>query len=543
MYSAGKRVKARQRQAAADKAARQEAAYQAGLVEARLMDAPGPAAGYYPMGHERPRDLYGMASSTGAHNSKRGLVNPSQMSSLQRSWDRSSKRPRMRSAASAFPRNVGRGDYMQTLKSIGRAIQKVGQRTIPKGSFAAGGARLGQAIGGTLSGSALGAAGGGLVGKAAGDAFSKLVGFGDYQIKSNSLMDLPMGQPVASFSNMSNATIVSHREFIQDIIVPATPEAFNVVRIPLNAGLRSVFPWLSNLAGNYQEYQFIGCVFEFRSLSSDSAATLPMGSLVIASNYDTADPNYSDKRHMENSQFCVSGKPSANFIHPIECDPSVTFVPIKYTRTGGLPAGTDSRLYDHCNVQVATEGLPAGTAGSVIGELWVTYEVALYKPQLGVAAALRDHYYGTTATAGTIATGSAFGTAVAGNSVVGPRGGTFAGLGTRLTNTGGITFPADTAPGKFEIVQYFYGGAGFFNGAAVPPTFSNTQLAVSAYYINGTQAAQATDGTNETVFAVKYVIVAAQPLSSECTVTFAHTFFAAGTAFELEIAAMPASQI
>lgn len=534
-----------ERERAASSLARRRLNFEQLLEEARREDEPSWPAGYFPAGHERPQDLYEMASSSGRHYSKRPLIAASQMSSLKKSWDNTSKRPRTRSAQYAFPRNVGRGDYMQTLKSIGRAIQKVGQRTIPKGSFAAGGARLGQAIGGTLSGSALGAAGGGLVGSAAGQAFSKLVGFGDYSIKANSLMDLPMGQPVAAFGNMSNATIVTHREFVQDIIVPAAPNEanFNVVKIPLNAGLRSVFPWLSNLAGNYQEYQFIGCVFEFRSLSSDSAATLPMGSIVIASNYDTADPNYSDKRHMENSQFCVSGKPSANLIHPIECDPSVTFVPIKYTRTGGLASGTDSRLYDHCNVQVATQGLPAGTGGSVIGELWVTYEVALYKPQLGVAAALRDHYYGTTATAGAITTGSVFGAAVASAAAVGPRGGAFAGLGTQLTNSSGITFPADTAPGKFEIVQWFYGPVAFFNAPAVPPTFSNAQMEISDYYINGTQAAQATDGANETVFSVKYVVIAGQPLSSPCTVSFAHTFNAPGTAFELEIAAMPAAQI
>jgi len=466
-------------------------------------------------------------------------IKPSNMAKLKRQWDNSQQLARYRNASSAFPRQVGRGDYKTVLSGLAKALQKVGQRTVPKGTFAKIGERLGQAGGGYLSGSSLGAAAGGIAGKAAGSGFSQLVGFGDYSIKANSLMDLPMGQPVAAFGNMSNATIVQHREYIQDIIVPADPAAFSVVKIPLNAGLRSAFPWLSNLAGNYQEYQFIGCIFEFRSLSSESAATLPMGSIVIASNYDTIDPNYADKRHMENSQFCVGGKPSHNLIHPIECDPSVTFVPIKYTRTGGLPDGSDSRLYDHCNVQVATQGLPAGTEGQTIGELWVTYEVALYKPQLGIRAALFDHFYGTTATVGAIATASPFGATA---SALAPRGGQYGGLGTVLTNVGGVTFPVNTPPGIYIVTITWTGSANFYTSTGAT-TYSTTQLANYNFFANGAAPYnESTAGAPVTTVTLQWAMQALQPLSAPCTADFTSTMGANASTCEIQVSCLPAGQ-
>lgn len=455
-----------------------------------------------------------------------------------------------------FPQISGRGDYKTFFRNVGRGISTIGKALVPSGTFSKLGSALGGGIG-TVGGAALGSLagpaagtvggyaggiGGGMLGAKAGDSFAKMVGFGDYQVKVNSLMDLPMGKTMAAFGNMSNATIVRHREFVQNIKVPSPADAFTNQVIALNPGLRSVFPWLSTIAGNYQEYQFLGCVFEYRSLSSDSASSLPLGSVTIASNYDTADPAYGDKREMLNSQFCVSGKPSTFMIHPIECDPKVTFVPIKYTRNGAPVANTDSRLYDHCHVQVATEGLP-GTAGDVIGELWISYEIALYKPQLGVTSALRDHFWIPAATYGAIVTASPLSINAAGAT---PLGGTSNGLGISLTPLG-IVCPIGLTPGRYEIWMSWRGTIAFATG---PITFTpaSSSVAVSPYYNGGVtayygQSTVAVDATGLYRLDAHCVITVPQPLLATNLISVTGYTSAAGcTSLELQVASLPQGQ-
>ena len=48
--------------------------------------------------------------------------------------------------------------------------------------------------------------------------------------------------------------------------------------------------------------------------------------------------------------------------------------------TLNVPSGSDRRLYDFGNFQIATIGLQ-GTSVNV-GELWVTYEIELFKPKV-----------------------------------------------------------------------------------------------------------------------------------------------------------------
>lgn len=456
---------------------------------------------------------------------------PSQMKRKVRQWDN----------RTTIPRIVGRGDYRTTARGIGRAIRTTGRTLVPAGTFNRIGASVGAGAAGFLTANPLGALAGGLVGGLAGDKFAQLVGFGDYQVKRNSLMDLPMGSDVASFGNMSNATIIRHREYVKEIKCPAlNPDVFDCNIIQLNPGLRSTFPWLSTIAGNYQEYQFIGCVFEFRSTSSESAAVLPLGSIIIASNYDTADAKYNDKRAMENSQFCVSGKPSKNLIHPVECDPSVTFVPIKHVRSGGIPPTGDSHLYDHANVQVATEGLPIGASGS-LGELWVTYEIALYKPSLGLTTALRDHFYATTATVGTIDnTPFTLGTTP---TLLLPRGGSLGGLGMRIAAGGGLVFPIGTAPGRYEVTLSYVGAAGFQSAAIV--WTGATTVVLSNYYVNNT-ATNITTTALDVAPSVRTFSMAifdiANSLNADTTVTVAATFDAQPASYELQVALLPSGQ-
>lgn len=69
---------------------------------------------------------------------------------------------------------------------------------------------------------------------------------------------------------------ISNREYVGDIFAPSASGTFSVTPFPLNPGLEQSFPWLSQLAANYEEYEFIQLVFEFKSVFPNTASTTVM---------------------------------------------------------------------------------------------------------------------------------------------------------------------------------------------------------------------------------------------------------------------------
>jgi len=97
---------------------------------------------------------------------------------------------------------------------------------------------------GALSGigDAIGGAPGGMIGH----GLSKILGFGDYEVKSNSLMHT--NSQVPAMHSAETGVRVVHKEYLQDIsssVAFATAAAYDV-----NPGLSSAFPWLSAMAAN-----------------------------------------------------------------------------------------------------------------------------------------------------------------------------------------------------------------------------------------------------------------------------------------------------
>jgi len=229
------------------------------------------------------------------------------------------------------------------------------------------------------------------VGKYLGGQISKLVGFGDYQVVNNSIVkaggSLPEGTQIPTFGNFGHETRVCHREFISDIVVPAVNTTFTNTSFKINAANSGLFPWLAPLAAQFQQYRFNGLVFEYRTMSSDITAGGALGTVVFATDYDAIDSAYTSKLQMENSQYATSVKPSNSMIHAIECAPALTASKMLYCRdsVNSTTATTDARFFELGNFQVATTGLP-GTTGQVLGELWATYDVSLFKPEIATVS-------------------------------------------------------------------------------------------------------------------------------------------------------------
>lgn len=372
---------------------------------------------------------------------------------------------------------------------------------ISKGGSAAGGAAgtyLGGAMGGPVGG-ALGGAVGSFLGGKIGHLVEQITGFGDYKVVSNSIMSGGVSPPSIVNSANKGGVIVRHREYIGDILATT---GFTLQQFSLNPGLLQTFPWFSQMAMAYEQYRMRGALFEFLSTSSDAllstATSTALGTVNMATLYDVTDAPFSDKRTMLNHEWSNSRKPSVSFIHPIECKASYNPNNLYYTRAAGVPPGADPARFDFCKFCIATEGMQA--AGGVLGELWITYEIELFKQQYHPLV-YTDHFRLTGVAA---ATPLGTGTDLV-NAANVARGGT---LGGSINTAGTIySFPANVGSGLY-LVQYQAAGVlGPLTGTGIVLT----NCAYAPIMQNGLTGTNANAGTTSPIYIhIMYVRVLAQ---------------------------------
>lgn len=245
---------------------------------------------------------------------------------------------------------------------------------------------VGEAIGGTVGtmiNPGFGTLIGGTMGRAAGNLFHNITGYGDYEIKDN----LFLNGRLPEFANISTGggTVIRFQEYLGDIITSPTAGAFNLTSYMINAAQENTFPFLSAIAAQYEQYEFEGLVFEFRSTSANAlnSTNTALGSVMLCTEYNSGNPNFASKAQMLNHEFSNSVKPSESVMHMVECARQQNVLSSLYTNNGATPVGQDIRFYNLGNFQIATIGFQAPSVN--IGELHVTYQVKLLKPQLAVA--------------------------------------------------------------------------------------------------------------------------------------------------------------
>lgn len=350
-------------------------------------------------------------------------------------------------------KNVGMSRQQLVVVEAAPANRRIARRTYRSYSKAekkpGAISNAGSAIGGGL-GSAFGPVGTGIgsfLGGKLGHLIETVTGFGDYKVDQNSILTGGMSPPQVVNSINNGGFIIRHREYLGDILGTI---AFTNQSFLIQPGLNVSFPWLSQIANSFEQYRLRGVLFEFNSTSSDAvlstATSSALGSVIMMTDYDVADDPPTSKRQMLNAEFSCSTKPSKSAIHPIECKKQLSAQSILYTRSvEAVPVGFDQRLYDFGRFNIATEGMQAN--GGSVGELWITYEIELLKPQYSVTA-LADHY-----TMDTVTAARPFGTITGSN--IG-RGGTIGGL---MSGDGlSYSFPPMYSEGLFLVSYNIYGG-------------------------------------------------------------------------------------
>jgi hypothetical protein len=216
-------------------------------------------------------------------------------------------------------------------------------------------------------------------------------GKGAYALEGNQLAV----DSVPDFQVKKRETIIYHREYITDLVSSSSAATFLNTTFNINPGLAATFPWLSAVAGNYEEYELMGMVFEVKSISSDAlnSTNTALGYVAAAVQYNANGAPFVTKQQIENYEFAVSCKPSQSIICPVECDrKETTFGSILNVRTGAVSGTQDLRLYDWGVLNLVSGGFQ-GTSVK-FAELWCSYKVRLLKPRLNMTGLnYGDHYH------------------------------------------------------------------------------------------------------------------------------------------------------
>lgn len=309
----------------------------------------------------------------------------------------------------------------------------------------------------TYTYSKVGADAGRMIGRSAGKLLDVWLGSGDYTVKHNTLIK-PSAVPIIHSADSSIR--ITHKEFITDIT--ATP-AFSNQSFSINPGLSASYPYLSGIAQNFESYRIHGMVYTFKSTSADAlnSTNTALGSILMATDYNVLDKQFTTKAGFLATTFSNSGKPASDILHPIECSPHMSSGPEQRYIRSSNQAG-DLRLYDFGNFQIASIG---NQATSVVGELWCSYDVELLNPQLTIPRGLNIVNNITNIDVSTVSNTAIYGT-----------GGTILSNTLRLELPSGniIRFPAGTTGNYFISVTW--NGASGSSVSFTAPVLVNCSL-------------------------------------------------------------------
>jgi len=358
-------------------------------------------------------------------------------------------------------------------KSTKRVVIKVTKAKNNKIHAKGHGRKTRSSLGGymDLAASVLPGIAGPLVG-AASRYLTGISGSGAYKVNGNTLLNSP---PV--FMNSSTGMRVAHREYVCDLVGSV---AFGIGQaqgssvgplnqLRLNPANKQLFPWLSQLAVNFEQYRWKGLVIEFKSTSGNavSSTNAALGTVIMGTQYDVHDPPFSTKQVMDSYEYTTSTVSSCSSIHPVECSPAQDDLKLRYVAQT-VPANSDQAFFDLGLFSVATAGMQAD--GNTVGELWVSYEAEFLKPRIGVN--LGQSYVSQQFSNARLGTVLVLGAAWQNTSIVGSTGGNWTNL------------PSLTGLNSSTARQVSYGFSAFISPRVTPSGSRGTPLTIGGLLVS-----------------------------------------------------------
>lgn len=225
------------------------------------------------------------------------------------------------------------------------------------------------------------------LGNAVGGFFHKVTGIGDYsesaligRIKRNTLLGIdPHGGIGAQFGDGYNDIVITRREYVDDVLSSVD---FQNTTYKLQPSDPTTYPWASRIAPLFNQWEPLGEIWEFVSLSADAldSKDTALGTIAMTCEYNPSDIPFQSMREVLNNNWTVFTKPSCSLRLPIECSMSERPINPFFIRNAGGTPPDGLKFYDLGNVQIATEGMQQG--GVIIGRLFHSYMLRFKKPQL-----------------------------------------------------------------------------------------------------------------------------------------------------------------
>lgn len=241
-----------------------------------------------------------------------------------------------------------------------------------------------------------------------------------------------------------------HREYVTDVTGSV---AFVSKIFPVNPTVSQTFKWLSGVASNWNNYNFGNLKFEFIGRCSSSVG----GSVMMAVDYDSTEAAPTTKQELLNYKNAVSSNSWTS--SALVCDPKDLHKQVTYF----TQCNDASR---QCYVGNMVLGVSGQADTSVVGELWVSYEVRLYTPRVSG--------WGPTTVATLVTTGTGGVAAITAGTTIASSGSDF----VSLYASNWLQFDQD---GEFYVL-YQISGTGIsgpgaltwtIGAAAVAPTTAN----------------------------------------------------------------------
>lgn len=409
------------------------------------------------------------------------------------------------------PKLVGSGDYKTIVNDIKNAMKPVIKTALTGVGGYAGGA-LGNMVGAGNEGKT--------IGSKVGAYLSKLFGSGDYTTNDvpvcNSLLTGAGAKANAQLSAYASikAFPLQHREYVCDVYTGPTAGGFTSQTFSVQPGLATFLPWGSNMAQMFEEYRVKGMVMQYIPSSSPYNSNSAMGTVFMAMQYNSAAAPFTNKISLENSDFAISDRIDKPMAYGIEC---VGFSRDHYyVRNGAstLPlVDTDIGLF-----QIAV--LPATTfpVDTVIGELWVAYDIEFIRARLGP----ERYGYAHVQYVGTLPIGAAASETIT--------YGSLNGLTTSVATAGQIkfSFPQLTVGDIIVVTCFCESASAITIGQATSTNFSNDGTAFN--YLAPTIIVNAACSTGAAFLTA--LVVAAQNPGQVPSVTYSVTGGVASDTFD-----------
>ena len=354
---------------------------------------------------------------------------------------------------------TGRGKY-----SLGRSLRALGGYAKSVGKVARTGVdiveRVGRARAGLSRGLYTGSAGGSGLYTGAG----LYTGSGVYTGPEHHTNNLIAGSKsrVPHFmgaGDETGAVTIMHREYISDIYAPGVTAgpaiSFQNTAYALNPALASTFPFLSQIAQNYDEYEFLQLIFHYRSTTTDigSSTTGQCGTVILCTNYNAATAPFTDKQSMLEYAHAHDCKLTEHMTHGVECDPAKSAMsPSLFCRANPVVINQDLKTYDKGLFQIAIANAPSAYNGFPVGELWVEYSVVLRKPKLFVTRGLeidRDAFFSSTNVESTMVYST--NAAAVPTLILGPLGSVSSGLKGQQNNIGALVAVSSAIQSNYVV--------------------------------------------------------------------------------------------